>query len=410
VTRIVRLSAMGAMWIVAASGVLAHAQADPSAPIVVKGTEHIAWDQTAPRGGWIVGFRFIAYVDDQPQALPDASCTPIFCSQCGCAAPLPPMAPGTHRIEIVARDVFGSESSRSAPIFVALGSSVVPSSAIASLARSTSSDVSARVEVLTASLDGPSAIAVAPDGRVFIAERSGSVAVWKDGRVESPPATTIGDVATGPDVGLVGLTLDPDFSTNARVFVAYSSRDAAGAFANRIVRYREVAGIFGEAAVIFDDRVRELPARTPRIRFGPDRKLYVLFPSGSNAAAAGAAAYAGKVLRLNEDGSTPADNPGATPVIDGGPASSTAFDWQPETHMLWRSDRASAMAFYADGRNAVPRLVEVGLDGEDDVAMRWFGNDDGRVSDLVVGPDGALYFCGVNKKTRAGVLARVLER
>ena len=64
------------------------------------------------------------------------------------------------------------------------------------------------VETLATGLAAPSSLAAAPDGRVFIAGRDGTVVVWKSGRLFQKPALTLSDVAQTSDVGLIGLALD----------------------------------------------------------------------------------------------------------------------------------------------------------------------------------------------------------
>jgi len=83
---------------------------------VVKGTEHIAWDQEAT-GSWTGQYKFFAYVDNQPFSLGDAACTPAG-PQYTCKASLPPLKTGLNQVQIVTRDLFGRESARSASIYL----------------------------------------------------------------------------------------------------------------------------------------------------------------------------------------------------------------------------------------------------------------------------------------------------
>src|SRR5262249_5294753 len=105
-----------------AAGVLTAPQSGTSSsdPVPVKGTEQIAWEQVVSRAGWIVGFQFVSYVDDVSVPVPDASCTPLFCTRCNCVAALPRMTAGQHRIEMSALDLFGNQSARSLPLYVTL--------------------------------------------------------------------------------------------------------------------------------------------------------------------------------------------------------------------------------------------------------------------------------------------------
>jgi len=381
----------------AAPQAFAQAGSSPSSPLAINGTEHLAWDQAVARAGWIVGFQFIAYVDDQAFPAADAKCSPIFCTQCGCTSSLPRMTNGMHRIEMAARDFLGNESGRSAPIYVVLGSSTTQSVQRTSIAR-TAQTAREPMTVLASTLDRPSALAPAPDGSVFVAEGSGRIVVWKAGRVD--PAAFIDDVADkGVGAGPIGLGLDPDFAANGRVFIAYTSAAGDRTLVNRIVRYRFVNGTLGEPAVIFEDPVRDTTAQPARIEFGPDGKLYALFPANGQASAISRARFVGTLLRLNVDGTTPVDNPGMTPVYVDPPL--TAFGWQPFSAVLRRSERATAMAFFGGD------WVEI-VAGQPSVDGRPLEQPYAIVSDIAVGPDGALYFCALDATGRGrDVLARI---
>ena len=80
------------------------------APIPVKGTEHFEWDQLPLAGGKIEEYEFVAYVDDDPQALVDSVCRAAPDSgQFRCTAKLPLMTPGRHRLQVAASIMGKSE-------------------------------------------------------------------------------------------------------------------------------------------------------------------------------------------------------------------------------------------------------------------------------------------------------------
>ena len=106
--------------------------------------------------------------------------------------------------------------------------------------------------------------------------------MWKASRILPTPAVRLPDVQRIPGVGLVGMTLDSDFASNGRVYVAYLGKARNGTPVNRIVRFRELNDVFAEAVVILEDPVDHIAgaaSRPPRIRMGADRKLYVAFPA-----------------------------------------------------------------------------------------------------------------------------------
>jgi glucose/arabinose dehydrogenase len=197
--------------------------------------------------------------------------------------------------------------------------------------------------------------------------------------------------------------------------------------------------VFGEAAVILEDAVVEPPQRTPRIRFGPDHKLYVAFPAAA-AVSHQDSSYNGKMLRINDDGTTPRDNPGYSPVISAGHRAPGAFDWQPASGQLWVSERGwddrdrlkvtgssnpsyafdslvdSAAAAFSPSTSAIAGfrhdLFIAGLGGKHIRRVRFdpsaptqvssterlVADQFGRISDVVTGPDGLIYFCTSNRR------------
>ena len=88
----------------------------PSSPIAVRGTERFGWDQFAPDTTQLARFQYVTYVDNVPQSLVNAVCqNGAGATQFTCAAPLPRMPSGSHRLEL-ATAADGIESPRSTPL------------------------------------------------------------------------------------------------------------------------------------------------------------------------------------------------------------------------------------------------------------------------------------------------------
>ncbi len=159
-------------------------------------------------------------------------------------------------------------------------------------------------------LSSATAFAQAPDGRLFVCEQGGHLRVVKAGALLATPFTTITVDASG-ERGLLGVALHPDFASNGYVYV-YATRTEGGIH-NRISRFTadgDVAGAGSELTLI------DLPALSATnhnggaIHFGPDGKLYA--GVGENATPSRSQDLSdpfGKLLRMNDDGSAPADNP-----------------------------------------------------------------------------------------------------
>jgi glucose/arabinose dehydrogenase len=170
------------------------------------------------------------------------------------------------------------------------------------------------IETVVPGLTSPTAMALAPDGRVFIAEQGGAVRIVKAG-VLLPAAFLTLTVDSAGERGLIGIALDPAFDSNGFVYVHYTVPGAGGAAPfNRVSRFTASGDtvVPGSGIVIVD--LDPLSTATNHnggaIHFGPDDKLYI--GVGDNATGSNAQTLAnrkGKVLRLNRDGSIPTDNP-----------------------------------------------------------------------------------------------------
>ena len=200
-----------------------------------------------------------------------------------------------------------------------------------------------RAEVVAIGLEVPWSLAFAPDGRAFVTERPGRVRVLVDGEVLPDPALTLPDTHAVGEAGVMGIALDPEFSSNGFVYLLYTRNPSEGLPpANRVVRYREVGNRLAEAVVLLDD----IPAARfhdgGRLRFGPDGYLYVAMGDATDEDdAQELASPSGKIIRINKDGTTPASNPRALPVYSYGHRNPQGFDWHPLSGMLWATEHGN---------------------------------------------------------------------
>jgi glucose/arabinose dehydrogenase len=166
-----------------------------------------------------------------------------------------------------------------------------------------------RLETVVDGLVVPWALAWAPDGRLFFTERPGRVRVVEQGALREEPVAMLPASQSTSEGGLMGLALAPDFATSGALYVYYTY-DGAGGPRNRVSRLRLSDGQAGDETVILDGIPGAGVHDGGRIAFGPDGKLYVGTGDARQMnAAQDPAALAGKVLRLNPDGSVPDDNP-----------------------------------------------------------------------------------------------------
>jgi aldose sugar dehydrogenase len=207
-----------------------------------------------------------------------------------------------------------------------------------------SSDLQLQLPAIISGLNFPVGMSLAPDGRVFFNERlTGAIRIinpqWQ---LVNQPFCQL-TVATSGEQGLLGLTLDPDFANNKFVYVYHT---ASSPLRNRVVRYTESNGSCTQETIILDN----LPASTNHnggiIQFRPDGKLYVIIGDAENTAnAQSLTSLAGKILRVNPDGSAPSDNPfftnasiNAKLVFSLGHRNSYGFTFHGHTGHLWETE------------------------------------------------------------------------
>jgi len=206
----------------------------------------------------------------------------------------------------------------------------------------TQDGVRVQADAIVSSLEVPWALAFAPDGRLFVAERVGRVRIVNLSTSTSETALTLDDVFRQGEAGLLGLALAPDFAATRLVYLYYSAVVGNGAV-NRIVRYREAGGRLAERAVLLDN----IPAATihdgGRLRFGPDGLLYATAGDAANSSLAqDPASLAGKFLRIERDGLAPRGNPFGSPVFSWGHRNPQGFDWHPVTGEIWATEHGNS--------------------------------------------------------------------
>ena len=293
---------------------------------VVTGSERLAWNQEAPGALEIARYTYGAYVDGERVTLAGHACSSWrAASGSECSAPLPALQPGSHVIELVAllrTEGHLLESPRSPPLRVRKVASVGAAGALAAGGQGTGTfaleGIEYRAETVIRGLTAPVALAFPPDGRVMVAERAGVVRVFDQRTGAVREALGPDDLPSAGPVTVHALVLHPDFRVNRLVFLLYTAPDPSGAVM-RLTRLREIGGTLGEAVVLLDGVPSSGADATGALSFGRDGKLYVATNDADQPLLADdIGAFSGKVLRLNEDGTTPDDSGAHTPVFAGG--------------------------------------------------------------------------------------------
>lgn len=202
-----------------------------------------------------------------------------------------------------------------------------------------------RVTIATG-LNRPTAMAIAPDGRIFYAEQDGKLRVIKNNVLLEAPFLNL-VVRSEGERGLVGLVLDPQFSSNGYIYVYYTV--AEGDARNRISRFTakgDVALAGSEKIILELDKLSSATNHNGgAMRFGLDGMLYVAVGENANKLEAqNLNSYFGKILRILPDGGIPKDNPfkNGTPqrkrVWAYGLRNPFTFDIQPGTGRMFVND------------------------------------------------------------------------
>ncbi len=158
-------------------------------------------------------------------------------------------------------------------------------------------------------LSSATAFAQTPDGRLLVAQQGGALRVVKNGTLLGTPMLAV-TVNSAGERGLLGVAVHPAFASNGYVYVYYTSTE--NNIHNRVSRFTVTGDVAGS-----EEKLVDLPALSSAtnhnggaIHFGAGGKLYVAVGDNANSAnSQNRASPLGKMLRFNDDGSIPGDNP-----------------------------------------------------------------------------------------------------
>jgi len=223
------------------------------------------------------------------------------------------------------------------------------------------------IEPIT-SFDEPWSLAFLPDGRMLVTEKKGNLRVVTQAGSQSRPIEGLPDVDYRGQGGLGDVILHPEYADNGIIYLSYAESgvgDTRGAAVMRaVLEIGERGGRLSDAEVIWRQYPKVLDDGHYGHRLAFDDEGYLWVSSGDRqkfTPAQDMQSNIGKVLRLEEDGSIPADNPFVNyideePLVDGvGP-----YD------EIWTVGHRNplGMAFDADGQLWV---IEMGPAGGDEL-------------------------------------------
>lgn len=193
-----------------------------------------------------------------------------------------------------------------------------------------------RLETVVSGLDVPWSIVFTAPERMLVTERPGRVREVVNGRLLEEPLRVFAEVSNRSEEGLMGMTLDPDYDRNRFVYLCLAYQTSTGEIVDRVIRVKDGGGSLTDDQVLIDHIPAAANHAGCRLRFGPDGKLYISTGDASDRRLPqDLTSLAGKILRLNADGSIPSDNPFPnSAVFSYGHRNPQGFDWHPVSGML----------------------------------------------------------------------------
>ncbi len=325
---------------------------DPISAIDIWGYERLAWDQAVPEGGSLFDLTFAAYVDGRIDVLDDVSCSArLTLRDFECSSQLPRMTFGPHTIVITATDRRSNTvSEQSPPLTVFVRTRIWTDAAIAP----TGSRLDVRL--VTGALADVADIAALPDGTVVIGESRGRILTSTPGALPKTAFDLRSFDRSATHVELLSLAVAPNFPQTREIFAAYVTERGL-----RLVRFTEFNGVLTNHAILREGLPIDTSAAKAAVGVGPDDKIYL--------------AIANRVLRLNRDGSTPADGPDSG-VFAVGVQRPEKLVWNTDERVLWLLGSSSsggselrAMALGDRGASGAVRAYDLGRVTVSSIAM-----------------------------------------
>jgi len=208
-------------------------------------------------------------------------------------------------------------------------------------------DLKIRVDKIADGLANPWSLAWLPNGDVLITERAGRLRVFRNGALDPEPIANVPEVRITALGGLLDVLPHPNFAQNQILYLTYTKGGEGNLATTALTRARFDGKALKDAKEIF---VAENWSSSPtnfggRMTFGRDGKLYLTIGERQEPERAqNTMLHGGKVLRLNDDGTAPADNPfagkpGYLPEIYSvGHRSPQGLAVNPATGELWENE------------------------------------------------------------------------
>lgn len=207
-------------------------------------------------------------------------------------------------------------------------------------------------EVIVEDLDIPWEIVFLPNGELLITERPGRLVKIGDDK-QAIEVEGVNHIGEG---GLLGAVLHPEFEDNKLIYLYITAKSEDGATINRVERYKFEENSLSERVTILDNIPGASYHDGGRIEFGPDGRLYITTgDAGNEDSSQDLSSLAGKILRLNDDGSVPNDNPYDSEVYSYGHRNSQGIAWDDQGRMWTTEHGRSGNASGYDELNLIEK-------------------------------------------------------
>lgn len=217
------------------------------------------------------------------------------------------------------------------------------------------------VEEVVRGLSVPWSIVFTSPERMLVTERSGKIRVVQDGKLQNTPVHTFPEVSVGGEEGLMSLALHPNYNQNKFIYASLAYETGSTMYV-KVVRFRDDGTALVDAKIIIDKIPGSQFHAGSRIAFGPDNKLYITTGDATDRTLAQKLdSRAGKILRLNDDGTIPSDNPFPnSPIWSYGHRNPQGLAWHPITNELYSTEHGPSVFDGPTGGDEVNRIVKGG--------------------------------------------------
>lgn len=206
-------------------------------------------------------------------------------------------------------------------------------------------------EIVATDLQVPWSIAFLPNKDILVTERIGRLQRI-DPQGKKTLVATLSDVKQTGESGLHGIALHPDFEKNNYVYVYYTYSANGSDTKNRVVRFTLTNNTLTDKTIIVDAIPGALFHDGGRIKFGPDKFLYISTGDAQEPSLAqDKNSLAGKILRVTDDGKPAPDNPFNTRIYSYGHRNPQGFTWD-NTGQLWETEH---------GQSATDEVNHIGI-------------------------------------------------